>query len=296
MQAVLEEKQLWATDFGWELPPHPLNKSNPRPDCTSPDSHKYFPTCPFRNGDFEFFIAPGKNGNPEYYKEFEFNANVDPKWNHNKGPAVMTLSFPRPYHDLHGEVELWLNNHTNRALQGMKYSVRTTTRINDPSQQDKLHSWTVEVRVPLQYLMQNVSQVDRPAEGVWWRTAFSRVEYHLRESAGHKGFYEPYFKYPIERKQAHLDRNFVWPPTHMYDIHMPDQWGAMLFKERRVLGSERNPLSSVWGAYGTLSRYVERMSSKLFSLFHCHSGIIGCIMRSGHIWLTTRDYRLISRN
>ena len=264
--AELEERQIWATDYGWDLPPKALNKSNPRPDCTSPGSHRSFPTCPFRNGDFEFFISPGKHGNPEYYKEFEFNANVEKRWNHNRGPAVMTLSFPRAYHDLHGLVELWLNNRTNAALRGMKYAVTTTASINDPSQADQLHSWSVEVAVPLKYLVENVSAVDWPGEGVFWRAAFSRVEYHLRESTAENGFYQPYFKHEIEKKQGHLDRNFVWPPTYMYDIHMPDQWASILFTESDVskgaTGKFTNPLKASWAAYGALSRLVRLIVKK----------------------------------
>lgn len=258
--AVLEERCIWATDYGWELPSRPVNPSNPRPDCTSNSSNRIYPTCPFRNGDFEFFISAGKNGDTAYYKEFEFNANVDPKWNHNKGPAVMTLSFPRPYNDLHGRIVYWLNNNTNEALKKMQYAVKTSGPINDPQSQGKLQSWTVEVKVPIKYIIENVSNAEWPKEGTLWRVAFSRVVYHLRRSSAQNGYFEPFYKFDIERLQAHKERNFVWPPTYMYDIHMPDMWGGMVFTKnlphQRLRKSKlRSPLERVWGPYGTLSRY-----------------------------------------
>lgn len=263
----LQESQLWAIDEGWTLPTQQVSPENPRFTCEEP----WIPSCPYRSADFEFFFSPGLHGSPEWYKEFEFNVNVHAA----KGPSVMTLSLPRPYHDLHGEIPLWLNSEVCPVLRDYKYKVAADGRVNDPAwaATHPNRSWSVEVKIPIDYLIKNVTGALRPADGVQWRQAFSRVEYHLRENASAPGGYEPYLATDTERRQGHLDRNFVWPPTFMYDIHMPDLWSFLQFSSRPPgMGSSVtfDSEQANWPAYGTLSRiyYAEWymfFSSQTFS-------------------------------
>ena len=59
-----------------------VSPENPRFTC----EESWIPSCPYRSADFEFFFSPGPHGTPEWYKEFEFNANVEEKWNEGRGP------------------------------------------------------------------------------------------------------------------------------------------------------------------------------------------------------------------
>eukprot|EP01065_Artemidia_motanka_P030115 TRINITY_DN36134_c0_g1_i1.p1 TRINITY_DN36134_c0_g1~~TRINITY_DN36134_c0_g1_i1.p1 ORF type:complete len:439 (+),score=146.16 TRINITY_DN36134_c0_g1_i1:76-1392(+) len=247
----LDEPNLYALDQGWVLPVEPVSPEHPRFECTE----WWIPSCPYRSADFEFFISPGLHGNTEWYKEFEFNTNA----NAPEGPSVMTLALPRPYHDLHGEIPLWLNSTVCPELKGMQYKVTANGKVNDPAYAAKHpnSSWTVEVKIPIEYLIKNVTGAERPAEGVQWRHGFSRVEYHLKPNSSSPGGYEKIFTSALERKQGHLDRNWVWPPTFMYDIHMPDLWSVVQFTEKAP-GSGPDPAFNAgklnWPAYGMLSR------------------------------------------
>lgn len=250
----LEESHLWAIDKGWTLPTEQVSPQQPRFDCTE----SWIPSCPYRSADFEFFFSPGLHGTPEWYKEFEFNPNVEKRWNLGQGPSVMTLALPRPYHDLHGQIPLWLNPSVCAELRDCEYRVAASGKINDPAwaARHPNSSWTVEVKIPVRYLLANVTGAERPADGVQWRLAFSRVEYQLRANASAPGGYEKVFATDLERKQGHFDRNWVWPPTFMYDIHMPDLWSILQFSSSPP-GAAPAAFSQEkvnWPAYGTLSR------------------------------------------
>eukprot|EP01062_Namystynia_karyoxenos_P017140 TRINITY_DN16290_c0_g1_i1.p2 TRINITY_DN16290_c0_g1~~TRINITY_DN16290_c0_g1_i1.p2 ORF type:complete len:446 (+),score=146.51 TRINITY_DN16290_c0_g1_i1:64-1401(+) len=258
----LDEPNLWAIDQGWVLPTQEVSPEHPRFEC----NEDWIPSCPYRSADFEFFISPGPHGNTEWYKEFEFNTNAYAP----KGPSVMTLALPRPYHDLHGKIPLWLNPDICPELKDCQYKVATDGKVNDPAWAAKHpnSSWTVEVKIPIEYLIKNVTGAARPADGVQWRHGFSRVEYHLKPNASAPGGYSKVFTSDLEREQGHLDRNWVWPPTYMYDVHMPDLWSVVQFSSARPGAGPAptfNEAAFNWPAYGTLSRLYYAQWDAMFT-------------------------------
>jgi len=144
------------------------------------------------------------------YKENDFEIFLDPRGNGEgyfeietsaKG-VVMDLIMNRPYHEGGTFYMPW-------DCPGMKLATHIEGTVNDPSDKDSY--WSVEVSIPRNSLMWGF---DKPSDMNSWRMNFSRVEYLPGQSKG---------------------CNWVWAPTGVVDIHHPELWGVVYFREKSVL-------------------------------------------------------------
>lgn len=154
------------------------------------------------DNDFEVFIDVAKN-ETNYY-EFEFNI-YNTQWD---------LMMTKPYKKGGTYNTLW-------NAEGLKTAVKIYGTLNDASDVDK--QWTIEIAIPLEQLTKN-QPIDKVVNvGDTWRMNFSRVQWlnyevingAYKKVKGSEGFGN--------------EENWVWSPTGVVDIHIPEKWGLVTF-------------------------------------------------------------------
>jgi len=157
----------------------------------------------YQDDDFEIFIDPDGDRN-EYY-ELEINALG----------TVWDLFLVRPYRDggpaLHG----W-------DIAGLRAAARVDGTINDPSDLDR--GWSVELALPWAALAEAAPGRRGPRPGESWRVNFSRVDWEMEIADG--GY--------VKRRdpatgRPRPERNWVWSPQGVIDMHRPEHWGVVTF-------------------------------------------------------------------
>ncbi len=149
------------------------------------------------DNDFEVFMDP--DGDGCCYFEFEINAQNTP-WD---------LLMTKPYY----QGGTFLNDFD---FKGLQHATNIQGTINDPSDTDKC--WTVELRIPLKSVNEKI------VPGTTWKMNFSRVEWLQVDVKNGK-----YIKRPGTEGFGN-EENWVWAPTGIIDIHRPDKWGTVTFK------------------------------------------------------------------
>lgn len=79
--------------------------------------------------------------------------------------------------------------------------------------------WTVEMAIPLLDLVKHTNVQLPVKDKSQWRINFSRIEYLV------SSFHGKYRKVPHVKEE-----NWVWASTGMVDIHMPEKWGYIEFR------------------------------------------------------------------
>ncbi len=89
--------------------------------------------------------------------------------------------------------------------------------------------WTVEIAFPLSKLMERNPLADKPADGVFWRINFSRVQWGWKQNEN--GQYE---KSPCCQScatpGAAVEDNWVWSKQGEVAMHLPERWGILQFE------------------------------------------------------------------
>jgi hypothetical protein len=159
----------------------------------------------YHNNDFEVFINPNKN--VFNYGEIEINA-LGTEWD---------LFLNKPYR-LKGKADSSWN------IKGLKSSVFIEGTINNPKDIDNY--WTVEIAIPLKEILalkQN-NNSNKVVSGDIWRINFSRVnwDYELNEGV-----------YSRKKENGKLlpEYNWVWSPQGIINMHLPENWGFLVFSE-----------------------------------------------------------------
>ncbi len=111
--------------------------------------------------------------------------------------TVMDLLMDKPYKDGGHFFLPW-------DCRGLKSAVKVEGRINRDGTPDR--GWTVEMAIPFDAL-----QVEfvNPRTLNPWRINFSRVEWLVPGGP---------------------EENWVWNPTEVVDMHVPDRWGLLYFE------------------------------------------------------------------
>lgn len=156
----------------------------------------------FNDNDFEIFLDPSNS--THNYLEYEVNALG----------TVWDLFISKPYRD--GPVVL-----NNWEFLGMKSAVHVDGTLNNPNDTDK--SWSVEVFIPWSSIYQVMRRDGKPAEGDQMRVNFSRVEWTTEVQNG------KYVKVPIQGEDKIREYNWVWAPSGVINIHLPEYWGYVQF-------------------------------------------------------------------
>lgn len=161
----------------------------------------------FRDNDFEVFIDP-QNTTHNYF-EFEVNALN----------TIFDLFMAKPYRDGGAALISW-------SATGLHSAVKVNGTLNDPS--DKDHGWAVEIAIPFKDVSVG-NTVRVPGEGAMWRINFSRVEWDTEVVGG------KYVKLKNNDGKARPERNWVWSPQGLINMHYPERWGYLRFTKSNSL-------------------------------------------------------------
>jgi hypothetical protein len=169
----------------------------------------------FHDNDFEVFIDA--DASTHNYKEIEVNAR-NASWN---------LWLNKPYRSGGHENSTRVDPQHGFDMvgKGLRCAVHADGPINDPAQQ--LHSWTVEMALPLVELARYTRATTLPPPAkARWRINFSRVEWQVRVTASEDGKHQHYEKIP-----GVAESNWVWSPQYEVDMHRPEWWGFLEFRD-----------------------------------------------------------------
>ena len=163
----------------------------------------------FVDNDFEVFLAP-QDTSHRYY-ELEMNAMN----------SVWDLMMEKPMRDMVRRIIGW-------DIHGLESAVHIDGALNDPAADNR--AWSIELKIPWFSLRE--CGIDEcyptklaPEKGDIWRMNFSRVEYDVDIVGGR------YVKCTDGNGKALPEHNWVWAPTGVIDIHMPEMWGYLVFTE-----------------------------------------------------------------
>ncbi len=162
-------------------------------------------TVIFYDNDFEIFLNP--TNDTHNYLEYEVNALG----------TVWDLYLTKPYRDGPQVLDNW-------EMAGMKSAVWVDGTLNNPNDTDK--SWSVEVFIPWSTINQMSRGKGMPKDGEQMRVNFSRVQWTTEIQDG------KYVKVPIQGEDKIREYNWVWAPTGVINIHMPEYWGYVQFSDQ----------------------------------------------------------------
>lgn len=165
----------------------------------------------FYNNDFEVFIDP--DGDTHNYYELEINT-LNTVWD---------LFINKPYRE-HGNVVLNEWDYT-----GLKSAITVDGTLNNPNDTDK--SWTLEIAIPFKDLRTAYKQDNVPRDE-FWRVNFSRVNWEHDTTDG------KYSRKKGEDGKFLHEYNWVWSPTGVINMHLPENWGYVYFSSKTVGSDE----------------------------------------------------------
>ena len=179
-------------------------------DITKRDEVIYY------NNDFEVFINP--NDDVFSYGEIEINA-LGTEWD---------LFLNRPYR-LKGKAD------SSWDINGLKSAVYINGTLNDPNDLDDY--WTVEIAIPLKEIEKlNTFRKDKKViSGDVWRINFSRVNWDFEINNG-------VYSRKKENGKYLPEYNWVWSPQGIINMHVPENWGYLVFSENDEVFNMTNKL------------------------------------------------------
>ena len=188
-------KMRWDTNFlymaAWLEEPHIRAKLKQRD------------TVIFYDNDFEFFVDP--DGDHHDYGEFEVNARGT-SWD---------LLITEPYQNRDRALVAW-------DIRDLQMAIGLYGTLNDPSDIDS--GWTVELAIPMKDLKEMRGLKEPPFDGEYWKVNFSRVDWPLEiVGEGYTG--------PATKDDWGKESNWVWSPQGDINMHLPEEWGILLFCE-----------------------------------------------------------------
>jgi len=166
----------------------------------------------FFDNDFEIFLSPKYNTH-QYY-EIELNALG----------TIWDLMMDKPVRDLVNRINAW-------DVRGLQSAVYVEGELNNPAADNRF--WSVELLIPWVPLREAEAVPEEilpkhivPNIGEIWRLNFSRVEYQVDIVDNQ------YIKRCDSTGKPLPEYNWVWAPTGIIDIHMPEMWGYLMFGDQ----------------------------------------------------------------
>ena len=153
----------------------------------------------FHDNDFELFLKPLPNA--EGYFEFEINA-LNTSWD---------LYLDKPYNQGGKADSSW-------NIPGLRTAVSIQGTLNQSTDKDR--GWSVEIAIPFAAYTSR-QPVPKPTAGTQWRANFSRVEWPKGVDSNSPAANQP---------GKHLEDNWVWTPQGVINMHVPETWGHLTFR------------------------------------------------------------------
>ncbi|KAL3763596.1 hypothetical protein ACHAW5_009597, partial [Stephanodiscus triporus] len=177
----------------------------------------------FHDNDFEIFVdAEGSNHN---YKEFEINS-LGTTW---------SLLLNKPYDDGGGfDMEPQIRSAVKVFPNGV---------INQPAIRNT--HWTIEVALPISKLIERNPLAKRPADGVFWRVNFSRVQWGVGTTADGRYEKRPFCQSCATPGSA-VEDNWVWSKQGEVAMHLPERWGILQFQSEQQSDAEVGLYFAEW--------------------------------------------------
>ena len=116
----------------------------------------------------------------------------------------------------------------------MKSAVRVFPKdsVNQPAVRNT--HWTVEVALPISKLMERNLLARRPADGVFWRVNFSRVQWGVVTTADGSGYEKRPCCQSCATPGSPAEDNWVWSKQGAVAMHLPEV-GEQLYDFDRAL-------------------------------------------------------------
>ncbi len=170
----------------------------------------------YYNNDFEVFINP--NDDVFSYGEIEINA-LGTEWD---------LFLNRPYR-LKGKAD------SSWDINGLKSAVDMSGTLNDPNDLDDY--WTLEIAIPLKEIekLNTSGRDEKVISGDIWRINFSRVNWDFEINNG-------VYSRKKENGKYLPEYNWVWSPQGIINMHVPENWGYLVFSENDEVFNMTNKL------------------------------------------------------
>lgn len=157
----------------------------------------------FHEHDFEVFLDP--DGDTLHYFEFEINAK-NTTWD---------LYLPKPYNQGGSADNGW-------EIPGLRTAVALRGTLNNST--DKDQGWSVEMAFPWKAFNRGPRPAVAPKPGESWRINFSRVEWTMDIVKGE------YKKRLGANGKPLPEDNWVWSPQGVVNMHVPGEWGHVIFR------------------------------------------------------------------
>ena len=121
----------------------------------------------------------------------------------------------KPYRNGGPPINAW-------EIRGLEIGIHLAGTNNFPADKDTL--WSLEIALPWDVLIETAPRRRRPESGDQWRINFSRVQWQL-DIVDHT-----YVKrLNPETGKPFPEFNWIWSPTGLIDMHLPERWGYVQF-------------------------------------------------------------------
>jgi Carbohydrate family 9 binding domain-like len=153
----------------------------------------------YRDNDFEIFLDP--DGDTLEYFEIEINGFG----------TILDLYLNKPYRK-GGRAELGWNATNLQTAVGIMGTLNNNSDVDE--------GWIVEMAIPFEAL-NTKTKTYRPTTGDTWRINFSRVQWELEKI-------ETGYRKKKDASGRNLaEKNWVWSPQGIIDMHLPEKWGYL---------------------------------------------------------------------
>lgn len=196
----------------------------------------------YHDNDFEIFINP--SGSSHDYFEFEVNALN----------TMFDLFMAKPYRNGGRALISW------DAL-ALRSAVKLKGTLNNG--RDKDRGWCVEIAIPFSALTSG-TPTHTPKDGDVWRLNFSRVQWDINYRN------DAYVKKVDSKGNPLPERNWVWSPQGVVNMHYPERWGYLQFNKASSpefkMDYKEYQKRILWLIYYKQQHYYQKYKSFAFKL------------------------------
>lgn len=129
--------------------------------------------------------------------------------------TVWDLLLTKPYREGGAVIDTW-------NISGIRTAVHITGSLNDSSDVDQ--GWSAEIAMPWKVLEENNLSGKTHQEN-YWKINFSRVNWQFEVSEG------KYSRKKTSEGQYLPEYNWVWSPQYVVNMHEPERWGYVYFRD-----------------------------------------------------------------